>query len=270
MATGSNLRAGWRNCRAVAYLTLDTLFWSRKTLLAAAISLLVMGLSLIGRLVLGYGWIRAPYTPAQAFGVLMSTAVIHFLVVFVTLFYGTALISEEVEAKTLTYLFLRPIPKETIMMGKFLSLLWIGLLFTMPTVFFSYVILYAGSQATLLVADARMLGKDLGIVFLAILAYGSLFSLLGAWLKHPILAGLLYAFGWEGIVSYLPGFARKLTITHYIQSIFPHDDAATAIAMMVGERAGPVESVLSLLLLSLFFLAAACLVLRDKEYVLEQ
>ena len=81
------------------------------------ISLFIVALAILARLILAYHWIRAPFSPAQVFGDLMSTAVIHFLVVFITLFYGTALISEEVEGKTLTYLFLRPIPKPVIMLG---------------------------------------------------------------------------------------------------------------------------------------------------------
>jgi type IV secretory pathway VirB2 component (pilin) len=119
-------------------------------------------------------------------------------------------------------------------------------------------------------ADMVNLGKDLGVLFLALLAYGSLFGLLGAWLKHSMLAGLVYAFGWEGIVSYLPGITRRLTITHYLQSIFPHEDSATAIAMMVGQREDWREALLTLILMSVFFLSISCLVLREKEYVLEQ
>jgi ABC-type transport system involved in multi-copper enzyme maturation permease subunit len=270
MSSESKLVRGWRNVNTIAFLTLDTLFWSKKTIFVAAISALVILLSLLGRLVLTYRWIRAPFTSAEVFSTLMSTAVIHFLVVFVTLFYGTALISEEVEGKTLTYLFIRPIPKPTIMAGKFLALIWIGSLLVLPTVFVSYAILYLRADMAPFWEDIGILGKDIGIVFLAIFAYGSLFSMLGSWLKHPILSGLVYAFGWEGIISYLPGFTRKLTITHYIQSIFPHENAGTAIAMMIGERSGMLESVLTLVLLSGFFLATASLLVREKEYVLDQ
>jgi ABC-type transport system involved in multi-copper enzyme maturation permease subunit len=188
----------------------------------------------------------------------------------VTLFYGTALISEEVEEKTLTYLFVRPIPKPTIMIGKFLALIWIGTLLVLPTIIISYAILYLRGDMGPFFGDIGLLGKDVGIVLLALLAYGSFFSLLGAWLKHSILSGLVYAFGWEGIVSYLPGFTRKLTITHYVQSIFPHEDTGTAIAMLIGERSGMLESILTLALLTAFFLATASLILREKEYVLDQ
>ncbi len=191
---------GWRDMKTIAYLTLDTLFWSKKTIFVVFISLVVLGMAVLGRLVLSYNWIRAPFTPAQVFSTLMSTAVIHFMVVFVTLFYGTALISEEVEGKTLTYLFLRPIPKPAIMVGKYLALVWTSVLLVLPTVVFSYLILYLRDDLRPFWEDAGVLGKDIGIVFLALLAYGAFFSLLGAWLKHPILAGLIYAFGWEGIV----------------------------------------------------------------------
>jgi ABC-2 type transport system permease protein len=266
----AKLAQAWRNIKTIGLLTLDTLFWSKKTLFVAVISLLVILLSLLGRLILSYHWIRAPFSSAQVFASLMSTAVIHFLVVFVTLFYGTALISEEVEGKTLTYLLVRPIPKPTIMIGKFLALVWIGSLLVLPTIIISYAILYLRGDMQPFFEDIGTLGKDIGIVCLALLAYGSFFSLLGAWLKHSILSGLIYAFGWEGIVSYLPGFTRKLTITHYVQSIFPHEDTGTAIAMMIGERSGLLESVLTLVLLSGFFLATASLILREKEYVLDQ
>lgn len=268
--TRLDMAKSWRDVKTIAGLTLDTLFWSKKTFFVALISLLVLATSLLGRLVLEYRWIRVPFSPAQVFGTLMSTAVIHFLVVLVTLFYGTALISEEVESRTLTYLFVRPIPKPTIMIGKFVALTWISSLLILPTTVLSYLVLYLRPNMGPFLEDISTLAKDLGIVFLAILAYGSFFSLLGACLKHSILVGLIYGFGWEGIVSYLPGFTRKLTITHYIQSIFPHEDNASAIAMMLGERSDPIEAVVTLVLLGILFLSTASLVLREREYVLEQ
>ncbi len=261
---------GLRDVRTIALLTLDTLFWSKKTIFMAIISVIVLGMSVLGRLIMTYHWISVPFTAAQVFATLMSTAIIHFLVVFVTLFYGTALISDEVEGKTLTYLFVRPIPKPAVMIGKYLALVWIAAILVLPTIVLSYFILYLGSNLQFFMEDINLLAKDMGIVFLAMLAYGSFFALIGAWLKHSILAGLVYAFGWEGIISYLPGFTRKLTITHYIQSIFPHQDSSTAIAMLIGERTDAAEAVITLILLAAFFLATASLILREREYVLEQ
>lgn len=267
---GIHIRKGWRDVTTIAYVTLDTLFWSKKTIFVVLLSVIVLGLAVVGRVVLSLNLVPTALPSSQVFGTLMATAVIRFLVLFVTLFYGTALISEEVEGKTLTYLFMRPIPKPTIMLGKYLALTWIGAIMVIPTVVLSYLILYLRADMLPFFQDLRTLGRDIGIVFLALLAYGSLFSLLGAWLKHSILVGLAYAFGWEGIVALLPGFTRKLTITHYVQSIFPHEDTLGALAMLIGERTDPTEAVVTLVLLTTLLLATASLVLRDKEYVLEQ
>jgi ABC-type transport system involved in multi-copper enzyme maturation permease subunit len=156
------------------------------------------------------------------------------------------------------------------MLGKYLALAWIGGVLVLPTVIVSYLILYLRSDMLPFFQDLGVLARDIGIVFLALLAYGSFFSLLGAWLKHSILVGLAYAFGWEGLVAVLPGFTRKLTITHYLQSVFPHQDTLGAISMLIGERTDPTESVVTLILLTTFFLATASLILREREYVLEQ
>src|SRR5204862_7802729 len=139
----------------------------KKARFVVLICLVVLGLGLLGRLVLSYNWFRAAFTPAKVFITLLSSAVIHFMVDFVTLFYGTALISEEVEGKTLTYLFLRPIPKPAIMVGKYLALVWTSVLLVLPTVVFSYLILYLRDDLRPFWEDAGVLGKDIGIVFLA-------------------------------------------------------------------------------------------------------
>jgi ABC-type transport system involved in multi-copper enzyme maturation permease subunit len=227
-----SLKKTWRGVTTIAFLTLDTLFWSKKTMFVALLSLVVLGIAVTGRVILSLNLLPSALPPAQVFGTLMATAVIRFLVIFISLFYGTALISEEVEGKTLTYLFMRPIPKPAIMLGKYLALIWIGAIMIIPTVVLSYVILYAGGNMAPFFQDLRVLIRDIGIVFLALLAYGALFSLLGAWMRHSILLGLAYAFGWEGIVALLPGFTRKLTITHYVQSIFPHEDTFSALSEM--------------------------------------
>jgi ABC-2 type transport system permease protein len=266
----TDLSKSRRSAATIAFLTLDTLFWSKKTVFMSVVSLTVLGTAVLGRLVLSFHWIRVPFTPAQVFSTLMSTAVIHFLVVFVTLFYGTALVSEEVEGKTLTYLFIRPVAKPVILFGKYLALLWISTLLVIPTVLISYLTLYLGADMRDFMDDVGTLGMDLAVVFLALAAYGAFFTAIGAWFRHPILAGLLYAFGWEGIISYLPGFTRRLTITHYVQSVFPHEDTAGAIAMMIGQRTPPAEALLTLVLLTVLLVLVSALILREKEYVLEQ
>ena len=47
-------------------------------------------------------------------------------------FYGTALMADEVEDKTLTYLFTRPIPRGAVLIGKYLAYLACTILVVLP------------------------------------------------------------------------------------------------------------------------------------------
>jgi hypothetical protein len=40
--------------------------------------------------------------------------------------------------------------------------------------------------------------------------------------------------------------------------------------MLIGERSGPLESLLTLVLLAVLFLSTASLIVREKEYLIEQ
>ena len=47
---------------------------------------------------------------------------LRFTVPVLGVFYGTSLIADEVEDKTITYLFTRPIPRGAVLVGKYLRL----------------------------------------------------------------------------------------------------------------------------------------------------
>ena len=44
---------------------------------------------------------------------------IRFIVPVLGVFYGTSLIADEVEDKTITYLFTRPVPRSAVLLGKY-------------------------------------------------------------------------------------------------------------------------------------------------------
>src|SRR5258708_3553420 len=57
------------------------------------------------------------------FGMMVWLLYIRFIVPVLGVFYGTALIADEIEDRTITYLFARPIPRSSVLLGKYLSYL---------------------------------------------------------------------------------------------------------------------------------------------------
>ena len=71
---------------------------------------------------------------AAIFGMMIWLLYIRFIVPVLGVFYGTALIADEVEDKTITYLFTRPIPRSAVLLGKYLAYLACTVLLVLPSV----------------------------------------------------------------------------------------------------------------------------------------
>jgi ABC-type transport system involved in multi-copper enzyme maturation permease subunit len=108
-----------------------------------------------------------------------------------------------------------------------------------------------------------------GVALLSVITYSSLFTLLGTLLKKSILLGLFFILGWESIVQFFPGTTQKLTVTHYIKSLLPVQLSGTDSILAFQLQPSPVsESIITLLLLTVVFLAASIFIFYKKEYVL--
>src|SRR5688500_7429140 len=68
------------------------------------------------------------------FGMMIWMFFVRFSVPVLSIFYGTALIADEVEDKTITFLFTRPIPRGSVLVGKYIAFLASTLLVVLPSV----------------------------------------------------------------------------------------------------------------------------------------
>lgn len=254
-------------------LSLGQMLWSRRTVFMA----LVVGAPVVMAVILaiadafGVGVFRLQ-SAAAVFGILIWIY-LRFSVPVLAVFYGTSLIADEVEDKTITYLFTRPIPRGAVLAGKYLAYLACTAMVVLPSVMLVYfVILSRGGS----VADTfPSLVADLGILALGLAVYGALFALVGAWLKRPVLTGLLFVIGWEPVILVVPGYLKKLTVAHYLQSLVPHampaDNSAVALLASVFRDTPSLPAALfALSLMLVAFLWLATRVVERREYVLEQ
>ena len=72
---------------------------------------------------------REMFDPYDAYNTLMSVVVYGFLLVILSVVFGTGVISQEVEQKTIVYLLTRPVPRWRIVLMKFLAAV-LGILVT--------------------------------------------------------------------------------------------------------------------------------------------
>lgn len=260
-------------------LSLGEMLWSRRSIflgLLVAAPVILAATIRVAVLVLPDSAIRlngATVGGPAVFGLAIWLLYIRFVVPIFGVFLGTALIADEVDDKTITYLFVRPIARGAVLLGKYLAFLVCAVLMILPSVVMVYFLLVPlsggsiGANFPSLVADLGMLGAGLA-------AYGAVFTLVGARLRRPLIVGLVFIFGWEPAVMVFPGYLKRLTVAFYLQALVPHtmpdDSAASALIRVFREVPGVVESLAVLAAVAVTALWLAVRTVERREYVLEQ
>jgi ABC-type transport system involved in multi-copper enzyme maturation permease subunit len=260
-------------------LSFGQMLWSRRSIFLALVVGGPVALSFVVRAIVTWTPAGLPLVngarmggPAL-FGMIIWLLYVRFVVPVLGVFYGTALIADEVDDRTITYLFTRPIRRAAVLVGKYLAFLACTVLLVLPSViivYFAVVPLGGGAIG----GEFPSLLADLGMLAIGLAAYGAVFGFVGARMKHPLIAGLVFAFGWEPGVLLFPGYLKQLTVAYYLQALVPHvmpEDSATGVLMQLfneGPSAG--MSVLSLGLITVAALWWAGRSVERREYVLEQ
>jgi ABC-2 type transport system permease protein len=206
------------------------------------------------------------------FGILIWMLFVRFIVPVLGVFYGTALIADEVDDKTITYLFTRPVRRASVLLGKYLAYLACVVLLVLPSVVLVYfLVVPIGGRIG---ESFPSLAADLGMLALGLAAYGAVFAYVGARLKRPLITGLVFAFGWETTVLLVPGYLKRLSVAYYLQALVPHamPQDSTVNVLLQAFQDQPSVAV-SLIYLSVIIAASLWLAGRaveSREYVLEQ
>src|SRR5688500_10434482 len=136
----------WGAAVLIFDLSLARMLWSRGTIFMAllvglpvVLALLVRGVQAVaGQDMRVEGQI---ITGPTIFGFMVWWLYLRFIVPVLALYYGTALVADEVEDKTITCLFTRPIPRGAVLLGKFLACFVCTRLVVTPSLLVGYVLM---------------------------------------------------------------------------------------------------------------------------------
>jgi ABC-2 type transport system permease protein len=212
-------------------------------------------------------------TGPSIFGLMIWVFYLRFTVPILGVFYGTSLMADEIEDKTITYLFTRPIPRGAVLVGKYLAYLACTSFVVLPSIVIVYLLIVP-LRGSLGAAFPDLL-KDLLLLALGLAVYGAVFAFIGAKFKRPLLVGLIFVFGWEQATMMFPGYFKQFTVMYYLQAIVPHAMPADGGVMSLIQ--GLFREIPSLGA-SLFWLAViwavtlwlGARIVARREYVLEQ
>ncbi|HET7221263.1 MAG TPA: ABC transporter permease [Vicinamibacterales bacterium] len=262
-------------------LSVGEMLWSRRTIFMALVVSAPVLIALFVRLLVVLGAPIFESRPGRSgiqmtgpaiFGLMIWGMYLRFIVPVLGVFYGTSLIADEVEDKTITYLFTRPIPRGAVLFGKYLAYLACTVFVVLPSVVLVYLLVVPlrGSLG----ASFPDLLKDLLLLALGLAVYGGVFAFVGAKFKRPLLVGLIFVFGWEQAALAFPGYLKQFTVMYYLQAIVPHAMPADGVMSLIQGLFRETPSLpVSLLWLAVIWAIAiyfGARIVARREYVLEQ
>jgi ABC-2 type transport system permease protein len=262
-------------------LSIGEMLWSRRTVFMLLIVGAPVAIAIFIRLLVWLGadiftdessGTRVRMAGPAIFGMMIWIFYLRFTVPVLGVFYGTSLIADEVEDKTITYLFTRPIRKGAVLIGKYLAYLVCTIFVVLPSVMLVYLLIVPMQGS--LGGSFLDLVKDLSLLALGLAAYGALFAFIGAKFKRPLLIGLVFIFGWEQAALAFPGYMKYYTVAFYLQALVPHampnDSMLSMFQGLFRESVGLGTALVGLVVIVTAFLSLAAWVVERKEYVLEQ
>jgi ABC-type transport system involved in multi-copper enzyme maturation permease subunit len=196
-----------------------------------------------------------------SFGILFP-----FLVPLIVAVFAASAIGEEVEGKTLPYIFMRPVFRNWILLAK-AGGTFVGV----------FVVACAGLVVFWFASvgltqnpfdDIGQLFGHIWILALSILAGGSLFLLLGVLWRRSIILIVIYLFVWEFFLSQAPAlFFKRFSLVNYERPILRAVTGRTASLddIAIG-FVSPLVAHFVLLGLALGGLLAALYVVSNKDY----
>lgn len=205
---------------------------------------------------------------ADQYSTVSKIFVIHVLAL-VSAIYTTAIVSQEVEQKTIVYLLTRPVARWKLLLMRYLAATTVvSALGILGAVLVSFGVFKGGFLGN------EVLMKDIFAMVLGAFAYGALFLVVSLLVNRAMLVSLLFAFGWEGIVPNMPGEMYRLSIYSHVLAIAEHP-AGSAERGPVGLLAGTLSTnaisrssaIMILVILSVALISVGCLWFTRFEFV---
>ena len=243
--------------RTLVEMSVKNVLYDRKTLVFFGLSLFLLVIP--GYWAFTYG--GSSVKGLDLFVMITMLVYLQFIVLYACLLFGTALFAEEEENRTLTYLTSRPVSTFELVFYKYIGFVAsVFVLFLVPLLL-TFAIIATHTSYALTSGFLFELGQYIGLMFVAVAAWGALFMFFGVYFrKYSLMVGLLYALLWETFIANIPTSIKFATVNYYVRSLAP-----VTFNNVTGET--PWGQALA----AMAGLAAACLLLswyfqRGKDY----
>lgn len=197
----------------------------------------------------------------------VSSMLVFRLLALASAIFTTAIVSQEVEQRTIVYLLTRPVPRWRLLLTRY-----VASVITVTVVgVFAAVVTSIGAYGGGFMGNP-LLGRDIVALTMGALSYGALFLFVSLLFNRALIICALFAFGWESSIPSLPGDMYRVSIYSYLQAIAAHpgNDQPNVLSKLSGSTSSaitPTAAYVTLGILVVVLLALSSWWFTHFEYV---
>jgi len=197
---------------------------------------------------------------------------LQMIVLYVCFLYASALITSEVDDRTITYLISRPIRKLEIVVYKYFGyIISLFIIFAIPASI-NYGILASDMGSSGITDNLDFLLFSLGGMLVGIILWGAFFIFLASIFRNPLMPGFLICIFWESLIANIGTNVSKLTVTFQIRTFIINglSEVRESIAKdgdlpVHGDLSAPQTFALAVIV-SIIFLILSGIKLRGRDF----
>lgn len=158
-------------------------------------------------------------TAQQQLSALSHETYITFLIPIVAMAVGVSAIGEQVEEGTIVFVWTRPIRRRAIYLGRLLAAQSVSWLLLSLSLVLCFLVMVTEGPQIITWDFLRLYFQTFLIIGLGAFTYAAVFAAMGAFFKKPVLPAILFAFGWENLVSNIPARVQEWSLRFHLQNL---------------------------------------------------
>ncbi len=200
---------------------------------------------------------------------------IPFLIPIAAMAVGIPAIGEQIDDGTIVFTWTRPIRRRAIFLGRLLAAQVVATTVMSGSLILCFIIMVSQGMGVITWEFLKLYILTFMIIAVGVFTYSAIFATMGTVFRKPVLPALLFAFGWENLVTDIPARVQELSLRFHLQNLIDRpqtlpDDLPGILGALLAQviQRDPVPKPQSVVVLLGVMLAATVLgiwVLRHKE-----
>jgi hypothetical protein len=148
-----------------------------------------------------------------------------FLIPVVALFVGVPAIGEQVDDGTIVFTWTRPVRRRAIYLGRLLAAQAVSALMLSLSLALCFVVMVSEGPQVLTWEFLKLYLQTFVVIGLGAFTYAAVFAAMGTFFRKPVLPAILFAIGWENLVTNIPARVQELSLRFHLQNLIAKPDA---------------------------------------------